>query len=220
MCTAHLDISCHDDTFEDRPLMFFPLVLHAVAGAVFMETLARLKQKHEQEQKKRQQAKMKAAGTSKRKRQEQAAAMDHAAQQKEDEGQEQQQQKESRKHKQVQQQAQQQPTGQQQQPITAAEGPRRSTSPQQLAAAAAGQSKSQVDDQNPFQPLIPGLADGCVSAAVGWLSQELVGHPFMYIKGHHLYLQAAHMKEKVMEWAAAEAKVDHHKEEEQGRGGQ
>ena len=45
-------------------------------------------------------------------------------------------------------------------------------------------------------------------------------HPFMYIKGHHLYLQAVHMKEKVMEWAAAEAKVDHHKEEEQGRGGQ
>jgi hypothetical protein len=64
-----------------------------------------------------------------------------------------------------------------------------------------------------FQALIPGLADGCVSAALGWLSRQLVGHPFLYIKADRLYLQAAHMKHKVMEWAAAEAQQRQQKQQ-------
>jgi hypothetical protein len=64
-----------------------------------------------------------------------------------------------------------------------------------------------------FQALIPGLADGCVSAAVGWLSQQLVGHPFLYMKADRLYLQAAHMKHKVLEWAAAEAQQRQQKQQ-------
>jgi hypothetical protein len=94
------------------------------------------------------------------------------------------------------------------------EGMKRTTTPEQLP----GHSKASPGGRRSpaarvFQALIPGLADGCVTAAVGWLSQQLVGHPFLYIKGHRLYLRAALMKHKVMEWAAAEAKRQQEKQQ-------